>query len=180
MKHLNLKWHSEYLEDFYKTQEFAASLNDKLAKNYTKKDLNLDDFPFFSICIEEDIIVAFSGLYTGRWGPGIGRVASRLWVHPDFRSRNGVPSNYNSTVMMPNQALYAENNGYDLVFFSREAPYKHFDYICKRSTKACKYGYEWKPLDKEYNVCVNRDKPSCWQKVAVCKFNDRELELQCR
>lgn len=181
MIHLNLKQHEEWIEPFYQTLGYAQSLDDPLSRNYTRERVPLDQFPFFSIVVIHNQIVAFSGLQEGRWGSGIGRVASRLWVHPDWRSQNGRPSEFNSKIMMPSQTLWAQENGYDCVFFSREKPYKHFDYIVKRSNKHCPFGFVYTPMPKIYNVCMKENPDeTCWQKVAVCEFESNTLDMLSR
>ena len=177
IQHLNLKSHEEWIDPFFQTLEYAQTLEDPLSRNYTKERIPLENFPFFSIVVISNQIVAFSGLQTGRWGGGIGRVASRLWVHPDWRSQNGRPSEFNSKIMMPHQTLFAQEHGFDCVFFSREKPYKHFDFIVKRSNQKCPFGFEYKTMPKEYNVCLNSQDESCWQKIAVCEFTKNTLEL---
>lgn len=180
MMHLNLRQHDEWLDSFYQTLGYAQSLNDPLSRNYTRDRIPLENFPYFSIVVISNQIVAFSGLQVGRWGDKIGRVASRLWVHPDWRSQNGRPSEFNSKVMMPHQTLWAQENGFDCVFFSREQPYKHFDFIVKRSNKHCPFGFVYTTMPHIYNVCLNSDDETCWQKVAVCEFTSNTLELPCR
>jgi len=167
--HLNLLEHPEYFNEFLLTCKYAASLNDELADNYN--DIDLYEYDYMSICIT-DRIIAFSGLMKGRWGDGIGRVATRLWVDPEYRTIGGRPSSFNSQIMMPEQTRFAEQNGYNCVFFSRERGGRHFDYICKRSTDACPYGYTWTPAG------VTQVSNSSWQHIAICSFTGQDYDIQ--
>jgi len=167
--HLNLLEHPEYFNKFLLTCKYAASLDDPLAKNYL--NINLSEYDYMSICIT-DRIIAFSGLMKGRWGKGIGRVATRLWVDPEYRKIGSRPSTFNSKIMMPHQTRYAEQNGYDCVFFSREKYGKHFHYICKRSTDACPYGYTWTPAG------ATQVSSTTWQHIAVCSFTGQDHDIR--
>lgn len=169
MIHLNLLEYPEYFNEFLLTCKYAASLNDELADNYN--DIDLYEYDYMSVCMT-DRIIAFSGLMKNRWGKGIGRVATRLWVDPEHRMIGGRPSSYNSKIMMPAQTKFAEENGYNCVFFSREKDGKHFDYICKRSTDACPHGYTWRPAG--YTQVSN----SSWQHIAVCSFTGKDYDIQ--
>lgn len=167
MIHLNLLENLEYLDEFIETSKYAASIN---GINY--KDIDLREYDYMSICVDDRRIVAFSGLMKDRWGPGIGRVATRLWVDPEHRMLGGRPSAFNSTMMMPAQTKFAHENGYACVFFSREKGGKHFNYICERSTNACPYGYTYTPAGK---VRVSN---STWQYIAVCSFTGKKYDIQ--
>ena len=164
--HLNLLEHPEYYNEFLLTCKYAASID---GDNYN--DIDTYEYDYISLCIT-DRIIAFSGLMKGRWGNGIGRVATRLWVDPEYRMIGGRPSAFNSTIMMPEQTRFAEKNGYNCVFFSREKGGKHFDYICQRSTDACPYGYMYTPAGK---VQVSN---STWQYIAVCSFTGEQYDIQ--
>tara|TARA_B110000285_G_scaffold209202_1_gene249984 strand:- start:907 stop:1470 length:564 start_codon:yes stop_codon:yes gene_type:complete len=176
MKQYNLKTQPNLLDLFYSTQDSIAKTKHPLAENYSRKNLKLDEFSYFNVVVEDDIISAFSGLQTNRWGPKIGRVATRLWVHPNYRKKGGVPSDYNSSILMPNQIMWAETHGYDFVFWSRQYPYqRHFKRMIERSTRNCPYGYIHEPLPDIYNVCVDSKSDSCWQSVCVVKFKNWRL-----
>lgn len=178
MKHVNLLEQTDLIDLFWNTIDTIDH------KNYNRKEINLDEFDYFSLVLDNDKIAAFSGLMTNRWGPRIGRCASRLWVQPEYRTNGLVPSNFNSTLMMPNQILWAENSRkYDMVFWSREYPHKrHFSKMVKRSTSNCPYGYEHHALPHIYNVCKKgKSHHSCWQRIAYVEFNKQwELDLDTK
>jgi len=182
MKHYNLKQQPKFLNQFYETIDEISQSSHPLAENYSRKRLNLDEFPFFNIVVEDDKIVAFGGLQEGRWGKGIGRVATRLWVRPDHRKKGAVPSEFNSKILMPEQIKWAEQNGYDLVFWSRQYPNnRNFVRMIERSNRNCPYGYHHEALPDVYNVCMDiSDDESCWQKVAVVKLKNWRIPFDDR
>lgn len=178
MTHVNLLERPDLLELFWDTVDTIDH------KNYNRKEIDLTEFDYFSLVLDGDKIAAFSGLMKGRWGDRIGRCASRLWVQPEYRTQGLVPSDFNSTTMMPEQILWAENSGkYDMVFWSREYPHKrHFAKMVKRSTLNCPYGYIHQPLNLVYNVCKKgKDHEGCWQRIAYVEFNKEwGLDLDSR
>ena len=168
MIHYNLKQQHNLLDQFYRLQDDIEKEDHPLAINYSRKNLKLDDFPFFNCIVLNSKIIAFGGLQNTIWGDKIGRVATRLWVHPDHRRKGLVPSEFNSKMLMPNQILWAEQNGYELVYWSRQYPHqRHFKKMIERSNKHCPYHYEHKPLPDIYNVCKDSKNPHCWQRVAI-------------
>lgn len=177
MIHLNLLERPDLNDLFFSTLDTIDH------RNYNRKRIKLEEFCYFSLVLDDDKIAAFSGLMVGRWGSRIGRCASRLWVQPEYRNIGGTPSSFNSTMMMPNQILWAETSGeFDMVFWSREHPHKkHFQRMIDRSNRYCPYGYEHKPLPHIYNVCINSNDETCWQRIAYVEFNnDWSLNLDTR
>lgn len=176
MIHYNLKQQPNLLEQFYKLQDDIEKEDHPLAINYSRKNLNLKDFPFFNCVTKDEKIIAFGGLQKTKWGKKIGRVATRLWVHKDYRKKGGVPSSFNSTILMPNQILWAEQNDYDLVYWSRQYPHqRHFKVMIDRSNRNCPYKYVHKPLPDIYNVCKDSDNQNCWQRVAVVELKTNKI-----
>jgi len=176
MIHYNLKKQPNLLEQFYKLQDDIEKQDHPLAINYSRKNLNLKDFPFFNCVVLDNKIIAFGGLQKTKWGEKIGRVATRLWVHPDHRKKGGVPSSFNSKILMPNQILWAEQNDYDLVYWSRQYPHqRHFKVMIDRSNRNCPYNYKHVPLPDIYNVCKDSTNPHCWQRVAVIELKTNKI-----
>ena len=178
MKHYNLHEHIEFLDLFVSTVSKIYKSNEPLSKNYSPSNFKLEEFPYMSIIVEDDRIIALSGLQVGRWGEKIGRVSSRLWVDTSKRSKNSKPINYASTMMVPEQIKFAQDNDFDLVFWSshRHSP-RAFNRMVERANN-CKYGYKHIPLPYLYNVCLNSNNESCWQHVSLVKLKDNaELNL---
>lgn len=166
--------------DFIATQSFP------LVRNYSISNMTevIKEFFSFTVIMDENTVIAFSGLQFGRWQYDLVRCSSRLWVNPKYRGKN-IPSTWNSSMMMPHQLKIAEELNYiGACFWSREDPHnKNFDHMVTRNNENCPYGYEHVALDNVYNICrlinnkINCDVP-CWQKIALITFNtDFKLEL---
>ena len=63
--------------------EYITKSNDSLKNNYIALDPR--EFTSFPVVIIDDKIVCFSALQINeeRWGKGIGRCSTRLWIHPE-------------------------------------------------------------------------------------------------
>ena len=175
-RHCNLKENLSLLPVFHDLLDEIQGGNDTLKNNYTSKELNLDEFLYFSVIYipERDKIASFSGIQTRpHWPSTVARISSRLYTHPDYRKIGSVPSNFNSTIMMPEQKKWAKENGLSAVFWSREeASEMLMQKMIKRNESACKYGFAERLLPGEYNVCkLESQNPSCWQKIAVTEFS---------
>lgn len=181
-RHCNLKENLSLLPVFENLLQEIQEGKDKLKNNYTPKELNLDEFLYFSVIYtpEKDKIVSFSGIQTRpHWPANVARISSRLYTHPDYRTVGSVPSNFNSTIMMPEQKKWAKENGLDAVFWSREnASNKLMEKMVKRNMNACKYKFKEHLVQGNFNVCkLGVDKPACWQKVALTEFNPTNLDF---
>ena len=185
-RHCNLKENLSLLPVFENLLQEIQEGNDKLKNNYTPKELHLDEFLYFSVIYipEKDKIVSFSGIQTRpHWPKDVARISSRLYTHPDYRKIGSVPSNFNSTIMMPEQKQWAKEAGLSAVFWSREeASDMLMSKMIRRNNSACRYGFKEKLLQGNFNVCkLGVDKPACWQKIAITEFTKTDFEfLDCR
>jgi hypothetical protein len=153
-------------------QEFVVTTNDNLVPNY----IGLDpcDFACFPVIIVDDKIVCFSALQISpdRWGPGIGRVSTRMWIHPDYRHKGmtkfqGGDKFLNTTYCLPLQLAAAQRHNLDCVFVSREHNFKAFQKYRDLIAVNCKTEFEVEPM--QYNVCGPQETVpnSCRQWVLV-------------
>lgn len=185
-RHCNLKENLSLLPVFENLLQEIQEGNDKLKDNYTLQRINLEEFLYFSVIYipEKDKIVSFSGIQTrSHWPNTVARVSSRLYTHPDYRKLGSVPSNFNSTIMMPEQKQWAKEAGLSAVFWSREeASDMLMEKMIKRNQSACKYGFTERLYDGIYNVCpLGTSTPSCWQKIVVTEFTKTDFGfLDCR
>jgi hypothetical protein len=178
MKHYNLHEKTEFLDLFLSTISKIYKGNEPLSRNYSPDNFKLEEFPYISIIVEDDRIIALSGLQIGRWGEKIGRISSRLWVDNSKRSKTSIPIEYASTIMIPEQIKFAQDNDFDLVFWSSHRPSPRVFHLMVERANNRKYGYKHIPLPYLYNVCLNSNNDSCWQHVAVVKLkDDAELNL---
>ncbi len=177
---LKINHDKKYLRLLEKELKFIETLNFPLRKNYSISSIYkfLEECIVFTLLIDNNEVIGFSGLQHGKWQSNLARCGSHLWINPTFRSKNNKPSTWNSAFMMPYQLNKVEKtNNLDACFWSREYPAdKNFIEMTNRSTENCPYGFIHEPLDDVYNVCqkinneCNLDKP-CWQKVALIKFD---------
>lgn len=179
-RHCNLKENLHLLPVFHDLLDEIQGGNDTLKNNYTSKELNLDEFLYFSVIYipEKDKIASFSGIQTRpHWPSTVARISSRLYTHPDYRKIGSVPSNFNSTIMMPEQKKWAAENGLSAVFWSREeASDMLMQKMITRNESACRYGFSERLLNGNYNVCKQGvNKPNCWQKIAITEFTKTDF-----
>jgi len=157
-----------------KYQTYLATTTDDLKDNY----VNLDprEFACFPVVIINDEIVCFSALQLSeaKWGPGIGRVSTRMWVHPDYRHKGkftGGDKFLNTTYCLPLQMAKANLLKLDCVFISREHNPLAFNHYLDLIKINCNEVFNLEP--SQYNVCGPQDvvPESCKQWVAVHCFN---------
>jgi len=152
-------------------QQYILESNDQLKDNY----INLDprDFLCFPVVIIDKIIVCFSALQINeeRWGKGIGRCSTRMWIHPDYRHGltkfNGGNKFLNTTYCLPLQLAAAKLNNLDCVFISREHNLLGFVEYAKLIKINCNTNFYLEST--RYNVCGSLDPipESCKQWVMV-------------
>jgi hypothetical protein len=155
-------------------QQYLLTTNDNLKINYV--GLNPQDFLSFPVVIIDKKIVCFSALQLSetRWGKGIGRVSTRMWVHPDYRHKGkftGGDKFLNTTYCLPLQIARAKILKLDCVFISREhnpLAFKHYLDLIKIN---CNEAFDLEPT--QYNVCGPQEvvPESCKQWVATHHFN---------
>lgn len=153
--------------------------NDSLKENYLSIDFS--QFLSFPCVIENDRVIAFSGLQydESKWGPGIGRCSSRMWIHPEYRISNlkkfkGGPQFLNSYYIVPMQIKRAKDYNLQCIFVSREHNKNGFDqYLKLLHTNT---GYMFTSLKNRYWVCGDSRLSSCLQYVGVCDLNSMNNE----
>jgi hypothetical protein len=155
-------------------QRYLATTNDRLKDNYIGLDPR--DFACFPVVIIDDQIVCFSALQLSedKWGKGIGRVSTRMWIHPNYRHKGkftGGDKFLNTTYCLPLQIAKAQMLGLDCVFISREHTPLAFKSFLDLIETNCKIMFDLEP--NQYNVCGPQSvvPASCKQWVAVHCFN---------
>jgi hypothetical protein len=158
-----------------KFQDFLITTTDDLKINYV--GLNPREFDSFPVVIKDDQIICFSALQVNeeRWGRGIGRVSTRLWIHPDYRHTgkfSGGDKFLNTTYCLPLQLAKARILGLDCVFISREHNLKGFEEYLKLIKINCNTDFIMEST--RYNVCgsLNPIPDSCKQWVMVHCLTD--------
>ena len=164
-------------------QDFVANISatdDHLKDNY----LNIDfgEFISFPCLLDSEKIICFSGLqYNERkWGPGVARCSSRMWIHPEYRIEGiskfeGGTKFLNTSFCLPVQFERAAELGIDTLFISRESNPLAFKKYLNLVKINC--GRDFILEKNRYNVCGYEHKTtaSCQQFVAVhCKDTDAQ------
>lgn len=133
-----------------------AASEDPLKENYTT--INFEEFISFPCVVDSDRIVCFSGLqYNERkWGRGIARASSRMWIDPAYRQPGitkftGGSKFLNTTYCLPLQFAELAANNIDSVFISRESNVRAFKEYLKLIKINCNMDFELEPT--LYNVC---------------------------
>jgi hypothetical protein len=150
--------------------ENIAKSNDFLKDNYI--DLDPKDFASFPVVIIDNKIVCFSALQINeeRWGKGIGRCSTRLWIHPEYRHTGkftGGDKFLNTTYCLPIQLAAAKLHNLDCIFISREHNLLGFVEYAKLIKINCNTNFYLEST--RYNVCGSLDPipDSCKQWVMV-------------
>lgn len=145
---------------------------DPLRENYLNIDFN--DYLSFPVVVNNDRIVCFSGLQYSekKWGRGIARASSRMWIHPAYRHSGitkfvGGTKFLNTTYCLPIQFAVALNSNIDAMFISRESNLLAFQQYLKLVKINCNYIFNLLP--NFYNVCGPQAAvpESCRQYVAL-------------
>lgn len=156
-------------------QDFIANISatdDNLKENYLHIDFG--EFLSFPCVLDSEKIICFSGLQYNekKWGKGIARASSRMWIHPEYRIQGiskfeGGNKFLNTTYCLPIQFDCARALGINTMFISRESNPLAFERYINLVKINCNMDFT---LHKHmYNVCGQEHKltPSCHQYVAV-------------
>lgn len=160
-------------------QKYVLTTTDTLAYNYV--ELYPEEFESFPVVIIDNKIVCFSALQVNEswWGKGIGRVSTRMWIHPDFRHKGKFTSGskfLNTTYCLPLQLAKAKLLGLDCVFVSREHNPRAFEEYLKLIKVNCKVDFVMKPTKYALNgPCYVDDPESMKQWVMVHNITDTEV-----
>jgi hypothetical protein len=157
------------------TVSYISGGNDPLKNNYL--NINLNDFISFTCVVQDDKIICFSGLQydTTKWGAGIARCSSRMWIHPHYRFTGGTrftggPRFLNSYYCIPQQIRVARERNIGVLFVSREDNRSAFgEYL---SLLEINTGQKFSLFDEKYWVCGPVRDHSCLQHVGVGYLND--------
>jgi len=157
-------------------QTLIKNSNDSLKNNYI--DLVPTNYSSFPVVIQDNKIVCFSALEINeeRWGKGIGRCSSRMWIHPDYRHSGkftGGDKFLNTTYCLPLQLARARIENLDCVFVSREynlCGFQEYLKLIKINT-----GVDFEMLANRYNVCgsLNPVPESCKQWAMLHNLTSR-------
>ena len=167
------------------TIDYINNTNDILKNNYI--NIKFQELLSFPVVIENNQIICFSGLHYNerRWGKGLARFSSRMWIHPDYRIKGiskftGGPKFLNSTYCLPLQIKKAKEMGLNSVFISRENNLIGFRQYIDLIKINCNLEFEIKP--NRYNVCGRTydDEEGCIQYVAIHHLSDRGKETWSR
>ena len=151
-------------------QTYIASTKDDLKENYIGLDPR--DFECFPVVVVDNKIICFSALQLApdKWGEGIGRVSTRLWIHPDYRHTgkfSGGDKFLNTTYCLPLQLARARLLKLDCVFISRQHNQVGFAEYIKLVKINSATDFDLEP--NKYNVCGPQETvpSSCKQWVAI-------------
>lgn len=157
-------------EMWVETIKQISESDDPLKDNYL--NINFKDFLSFTAVVSNERIICFSGLQydSTKWGTKIGRISSRMWVHPDYRFRGltkftGGEKFLNSYYCVPKQLEVAKANQLSCVFVSREhnrEAFKEYLELLKINAKS-----EFELLHKRYWVCGSVRSVGCLQYIGL-------------
>lgn len=157
-------------------QNHVITTTDELKYNYV--ELNPKDFLSFPVVIIDNKIVCFSALQLSKdwWGEGIGRVSTRMWIHPDYRHKGKFTSGakfLNTTYCLPLQLAKAKIIGLDCVFISREHNLIAFNEYLKLIKVNCNTDFVMEPTKYALNgSCYVDDPESMKQWVMLHHLTD--------
>jgi len=153
-------------------------------KNYKTLLDEVSEYDCFHVLIEQNTLIAFSGLYSKRWG-NIGRALQRTYKNPMYR-RKGLGYNSStdnmqhlwSDIFTPLQISFAKQIELDAIFVTTEFPrrWKSLNRFTERLNGT------FTLLPDMYFVCNKHNKQgkyigshlekTCWQNVTLCTLNN--------
>jgi hypothetical protein len=146
-------------------------------KNYKKLLNEIGDYDCFHVMLEGNTLIAFSGLYSKRWG-NVGRGLQSTYKNPKYR-RKGLGYNSNtdnmqhlwSDIFIPLQVEVAKKIKLDAVIVTTEFPRRWIS--LKRFTE--RLNSTFKLLPDMYFTCSKKSNPYnhkyCWQNVTIHTLN---------
>lgn len=175
---VDLALNNNYYSEWQRVLTTIQQGSDRLKDNYT--NLDPTDFASFPVVINDvGHIVCFSALQLApdRWSSTVGRVSTRMWIHPDYRFTSmtkftGGPKFLNTTYCLPLQLAAARRIGLDCVFISREENLKGFQEYLKLIKINC--NEEFTIWENKFNVCGTQNPvpESCKQWIATLPLTD--------
>ena len=176
---VDLALNKNYYSEWQRVLTTIQQGSDRLKDNYT--NLDPTDFASFPVVINDvGQIVCFSALQLApdRWSSTVGRVSTRMWIHPDYRFTSmtkftGGTKFLNTTYCLPLQLATARRIGLDCVFISREENLKGFQEYLKLIKINC--NEEFTIWENKFNVCGTQNPvpESCKQWVATLPLTDK-------
>jgi len=172
-----------YLDLFNEALEKIAESPDPLKNNYV--GLNPKDYLSFPAVIREGQIACFSAMNAipDKWGNGIARISSRLWIDRQYRfdglvKFRGGAQFMNTTYCLPVQIQKAKDVGIKCLFISREG-HSNIGFEQYLDLIKINNNLEFKLLPNKYNVCGSVDPipESCIQFVAIHALTDDGEEI---
>jgi len=157
-------------------QKYVLTTTDELKYNYI--GLEPQDFVSFPAVVIDNAIICFSALQVNSdwWGKGIGRVSTRMWIHPDYRHTGKFTSGakfLNTTYCLPLQLAKAKLIGLDCVFISRESNLLGFEEYLKLIKVNSKVDFVMEPSKYAINgPCLVDDPESMKQWVMLHYLTD--------
>jgi hypothetical protein len=151
------------------------------AKNYKKMLTEIGDYDCFHVMLEDDTLIAFSGLYSKRWG-NVGRALQCTYKNPKYRRKGlGYDSSIDgmqhlwSSTFIPLQMKVAKKRKLDAVIVSTEFPRRW--YSLKKFTE--RLDGSFKLLPDMYFTCPRKFQSAvhkyCWQNITLCTLNDNYI-----
>jgi hypothetical protein len=153
------------------------------AKNYEKLESRLSEYECFNVVVENNRMVAISGLYNGGIYPGYtARILDRTYYY-DWNTNGGMFSpyrtnlRYNSFYVIPYQMKIAKQKGFDSVFISMQTPKKRraLEMMTLRQPD-----FKFEMLPDLYNTCKCSADGSasngqlCWQNISIHYITDQQ------
>lgn len=158
-------YHEETAELLYSSLERSSLNSDRLARNYKRETLRIEDHDIFHalFCPGSDSFVSFCGvLNAGRYPPGCFRILNRAFVFPQYRVKSAY-SFINSRLIMPAQLKLLGNN-FEFLFVSREGPKGYLS--LRQWTQKMGLQSHWRVDERFFHVAPEGRDSSCFQNVA--------------
>ena len=171
----NTEWKEPLLEQINCIKDTPHINND----NYANFEQRLEQYDCFTIAVENNDILAMSGIWNGNTFPSnIARALDRMYI---FNWKKGFSWNrrFASEYMWPYQVQRAKELGYDCVFFSIQTPKKRkiFTRIANDMNPKPEVLSTLRNTCRIMNNGEINQHYTCWQNVAIYKLNESEFPL---
>ena len=171
-KVLNKQTYLPYKEKLEFLLDSFSKSNDKLSRNYTPKNIDIDSLDDITLIVYEDNIVSFSSVLSRPiWPKNTSRIFNRMFRNKQFNWSNPT-FGIISKLTHDHQIEYCKSIGKDFAFLSIEG--RKRNYLKRWTEQANEYSPGWTLCDDKKWVCKG-PKQTCLQHITYKKLSSNNI-----